>query len=157
MKRVIRALLLVVVLGVWGTGSAFGKEPGVVVGKLFYQVCLMNLPNYEGAPETVERLGYSLLSLNEGTEFGYSDEASGIWGAFDTGQENNAGCSVFHESISEIDSQQMGLELAKDFSESEPVMWKYDGVPSGWVVPYRDKMLYVIFGKGGLSSDVRDK
>ncbi len=157
MKRVGPAFALVLAFGAGGLSPALGKEPGAVVAKLFYQVCLMNLPYYEGASGVVEDVGYSLVPTDGGGEFEYFDEASGSWGAFDIAQEDNAGCSVFHESISETDAQQLGLALANRFSESEPRLWKYEGVPSGWTVPYNGKTLYIIYGEGGLSSDVRDK
>ena len=157
MRRGLFVLALSLFLGGGANAQEAALEPGEFVSSLFFHLCLMHLPHYQGADLALKAAGYKPFAFNGGAEFEFAHASNGVWGAFDTSAEDNNGCSIRHQSLSEVDTQQIGLRVANEYSDVEPMMWKYEGVPSGWVVPYEDKFLYIIYNEGGISSDIRDK
>ncbi len=155
MKSILAALILSVFASAGFVGHVQAAAPEKMIAQLFSEICLDNLPYYTGLDDGLRQMGYEVFSNGTYHEF-YHPTADGVWGAVDIDGENS-GCSILHEELSEVAAQQLALQIIKDYSPHEPMMWKYEGVPSGWVVPFQDKMLYVIYSDGGLSADIRDK
>lgn len=155
MKPVLSALLFCALASGSFVSNAQAEAPQKMIGLLFSKICLDNLPDYKGLDEVLRESGYDVFSNGSYHEF-YHPTASGVWGALDI-DGLNSGCSIMHEDLTEVVAQQLGLQIAKNYSSTEPMIWKYEGVPSGWVVPFQGRMLYVIYNDGGLSADIRDK
>ena len=155
MKHV-RLAVIGVVMGVTSFVSvAHAAAPLALIKQLFANICLASLPDHKGLIGALKENGFEVGSNGTYHEFSHPD-AQNIWGAVEIDGANSS-CSILHEGLSEVDAQQIGLQVLNAFSSDEPMMWTYEGVPSGWIVPFKGRMLYVIYHQGGLSADIRDK
>ncbi len=150
-----RALAVAVLVAGGLPGTVLAAAPQKLIASVFSSVCLDFLPGYEGVEAFLRQQDYEVFSNGGYMEFSLPG-ASGVWGSIERG-EGAGSCSVLHEALSEAEAQQLGLVVLKGVSAQEPMIWKYEGVPSGWVVPYGGRALYVIYSDGGLSAELRSK
>lgn len=155
MKRLFLTLMLAAMANGALVSNSYAGAPIIEIGKAFVEICLNNLPDYTGLDEHLRGSGYNVASNGSYHEFSHPDIV-GMWGALNI-DGDNSGCSILHEEMSEYVAKRLGEQFAKYHFLTEPTVWKYDGVPSGWLVPYQGRMLYLVYNDGGLSVDIRDK
>lgn len=158
MKRVLSVLALSLLVGGGFSSSALAGSQEKRLASLFQQICLNQLPDYVGVREILEEKGYELAPYGDwdtATEFEFGHPETTVWGGFEISSDD-VSCAVYDENIAENQMRDIAQQIIRNFSGEEPDLWRYNGDPSAWTVPYNGRVFYVLFNDG-LAADIRDE